>query len=76
MSREGIKHPRTSMTKHGCQSAVFMITGHKDKRIWIYIMKKKGRKVRATPFSGLHTYLGLRIRPNVALACLLLLLFF
>ena len=40
MSKEGVRHLRTSMTEHGCQLAVFMITGHRDKRIWI---KSHGR---------------------------------
>ena len=39
MSRESIRHPRTSMPKHGCQLAVFMITWHKGIRIWIYTEK-------------------------------------
>ena len=61
-----------STLEHPCRStvaklAIFMIMGHKDKR---YGFTYEKTKVMAAPFSGLHTYLGLRIRPNVALTCL------
>ena len=50
---------------------IFMIMGHKkieESRIYT---KKKEQKSYGCTLLGLHTYLGLRIRPNVALCFIL-----
>ena len=48
-----LDHPCRSMV---AKSAVFMITGHKDKRIWIYIGKCE--KLWLRPFRGYIRILG------------------